>query len=109
LRPPAGTGAQLDGHREARVPDALAKGRDHLVLELSAHPVDVGVLGQLHVEDGALAAAEDQFDRGGEPWGPAVIGFVRMKTAVRPAATRRQPERGTTKRWSWSAGSVNRA
>jgi predicted ATPase/DNA-binding SARP family transcriptional activator len=30
-----------------------------------------------------LAAAEEQFDRDGDPWGPAVIGFVRMETAVK--------------------------
>ena len=30
-----------------------------------------------------LAAAEQQFDRDGDPWGPAVIGFVRMETAVK--------------------------
>jgi predicted ATPase/DNA-binding SARP family transcriptional activator len=30
-----------------------------------------------------LAAAEEQFARDGDPWGPAVIGFVRMETAVK--------------------------
>ena len=30
-----------------------------------------------------LAAAEEQFDRDGDPWGPAVIGFVRMETAIK--------------------------
>jgi predicted ATPase/DNA-binding SARP family transcriptional activator len=30
-----------------------------------------------------LTAAEEQFDRDGDPWGPAVIGFVRMETAVK--------------------------
>ena len=30
-----------------------------------------------------LAAAEEQFDRDGDQWGPAVIGFVRMETAVK--------------------------
>ena len=30
-----------------------------------------------------LAAAEDQFNRDGDPWGPAVIGFVRMETAMK--------------------------
>ncbi len=30
-----------------------------------------------------LAAAEMQFDRDGDPWGPAVIGFVRMETAIK--------------------------
>lgn len=30
-----------------------------------------------------LAAAEEQFNRDGDPWGPAVIGFVRMETAVK--------------------------
>jgi predicted ATPase/DNA-binding SARP family transcriptional activator len=30
-----------------------------------------------------LAAAEDQFNLDGDPWGPAVIGFVRMETAVK--------------------------
>jgi predicted ATPase len=30
-----------------------------------------------------LAAAEEQFNRDGDPWGPAVIGFVRMETAMK--------------------------
>jgi tetratricopeptide (TPR) repeat protein len=30
-----------------------------------------------------LAAAEEQFHRDGDPWGPAVIGFVRMETAIK--------------------------
>ena len=30
-----------------------------------------------------LAAAEEQFNRDGDPWGPAVIGFVRMETAIK--------------------------
>ncbi|HET6692375.1 MAG TPA: tetratricopeptide repeat protein, partial [Miltoncostaeaceae bacterium] len=30
-----------------------------------------------------LAAAQEQFDRDGDPWGPAVIGFVRMETALK--------------------------
>jgi predicted ATPase/tetratricopeptide (TPR) repeat protein len=30
-----------------------------------------------------LAAAEEQFDRDGDPWGPAVIKFVRLETAVK--------------------------
>jgi tetratricopeptide (TPR) repeat protein len=30
-----------------------------------------------------LADAEDQFNRDGDPWGPAVIGFVRMETAIK--------------------------
>jgi predicted ATPase/DNA-binding SARP family transcriptional activator len=30
-----------------------------------------------------LAAAEEQFTRDGDPWGPAVIGFVRMETAAK--------------------------
>ena len=30
-----------------------------------------------------LAAAEEQFNRDGDPWGPAVIGFVRMETALK--------------------------
>ncbi|MCY7401768.1 MAG: winged helix-turn-helix domain-containing protein [Nocardioides sp.] len=30
-----------------------------------------------------LAAAEEQFLRDGDPWGPAVIGFVRMETAIK--------------------------
>ena len=30
-----------------------------------------------------LAAAEEQFNRDGDPWGPAVIGFVRMETATK--------------------------
>ena len=30
-----------------------------------------------------LAAAEEQFARDGDPWGPAVIGFVRMETAAK--------------------------
>jgi predicted ATPase/DNA-binding SARP family transcriptional activator/tetratricopeptide (TPR) repeat protein len=30
-----------------------------------------------------LAAAEGQFERDGDPWGPAVIGFVRMETALK--------------------------
>jgi tetratricopeptide (TPR) repeat protein len=30
-----------------------------------------------------LAAAEEQFQRDGDPWGPAVIGFVRMETAAK--------------------------
>ena len=30
-----------------------------------------------------LAAAEAQFQRDGDPWGPAVIGFVRMETATK--------------------------
>ena len=30
-----------------------------------------------------LTAAEEQFDRDGDPWGPAVIGFVRMETAIK--------------------------
>jgi hypothetical protein len=30
-----------------------------------------------------LAAAEDQFNLDGDSWGPAVIGFVRMETAVK--------------------------
>ncbi|MDX6300645.1 MAG: hypothetical protein QOF53_1859 [Nocardioidaceae bacterium] len=30
-----------------------------------------------------MAAAEEQFDRDADPWGPAVIGFVRMETAIK--------------------------
>jgi predicted ATPase/DNA-binding SARP family transcriptional activator len=30
-----------------------------------------------------LAAAEEQFNLDGDPWGPAVIGFVRMETAIK--------------------------
>jgi tetratricopeptide (TPR) repeat protein len=30
-----------------------------------------------------LAAAEEQFNRDGDPWGPAVIGFIRMETAMK--------------------------
>ena len=30
-----------------------------------------------------LAAAEEQFNRDGDLWGPAVIGFVRMETAIK--------------------------
>jgi predicted ATPase/DNA-binding SARP family transcriptional activator/tetratricopeptide (TPR) repeat protein len=30
-----------------------------------------------------LAAAEEQFSGDGDPWGPAVIGFVRMETALK--------------------------
>ncbi|MEP9363036.1 BTAD domain-containing putative transcriptional regulator [Nocardioides sp. CN2-186] len=30
-----------------------------------------------------LAAAQEQFDHDGDPWGPAVIGFVRMETAAK--------------------------
>ena len=30
-----------------------------------------------------LAEAEEQFDRDGDPWGRAVIGFVRMETALK--------------------------
>jgi predicted ATPase/DNA-binding SARP family transcriptional activator len=30
-----------------------------------------------------LVAAEEQFHRDGDPWGPAVIGFVRMETALK--------------------------
>jgi predicted ATPase/DNA-binding SARP family transcriptional activator len=30
-----------------------------------------------------LAVAEDQFSRDGDPWGLAVIGFVRMETAIK--------------------------
>jgi hypothetical protein len=30
-----------------------------------------------------LASAEAQFNRDGDPWGPAVIGFVRMETATK--------------------------
>jgi tetratricopeptide (TPR) repeat protein len=30
-----------------------------------------------------LASAEEQFVRDGDPWGPAVIGFVRMETAMK--------------------------
>lgn len=30
-----------------------------------------------------LAGAEEQFERDGDPWGPAVIGFVRMETALK--------------------------
>jgi predicted ATPase/DNA-binding SARP family transcriptional activator len=30
-----------------------------------------------------LVAAEEQFNRDGDPWGPAVIGFVRMETAIK--------------------------
>jgi len=30
-----------------------------------------------------LVAAEEQFDHDGDPWGPAVIGFVRMETAAK--------------------------
>ena len=30
-----------------------------------------------------LAAAEEQFNRDGDPWGPAVIGFVRTETAIK--------------------------
>lgn len=30
-----------------------------------------------------LAAAEEQFNRDGDPWGPAVIGFVRLETALK--------------------------
>jgi tetratricopeptide (TPR) repeat protein len=33
--------------------------------------------------DALLAAAEEQFRRDGDPWGPAVIGFVRMETAMK--------------------------
>jgi tetratricopeptide (TPR) repeat protein len=34
-----------------------------------------------------LTAAEEQFDRDGDPWGPAVIGFVRMETAIKTGDT----------------------
>lgn len=30
-----------------------------------------------------LADAEEQFNRDGDPWGPAVIGFVRLETALK--------------------------
>ena len=30
-----------------------------------------------------LEAAEEQFRRDGDPWGPAVIGFIRMETAMK--------------------------
>ena len=30
-----------------------------------------------------LAVAEEQFNRDGDPWGPAVIGFVRLETALK--------------------------
>ena len=43
-----------------------------------------GVTGAEPERSGALlAAAEEQFQIDGDPWGPAVIGFVRMETAVK--------------------------
>ena len=30
-----------------------------------------------------LAEAEQQFERDGDAWGPAVVGFVRMETAIK--------------------------
>ena len=34
-----------------------------------------------------LETAEEQFVRDGDPWGPAVIGFVRMETAIKTGDT----------------------
>jgi tetratricopeptide (TPR) repeat protein len=43
-----------------------------------------GVTGaEPHRSEALLAAAEEQFHRDGDAWGPAVIGFVRMETALK--------------------------
>ena len=33
--------------------------------------------------DALLREAEEQFERDGDPWGPAVVGFVRLETAMK--------------------------
>lgn len=43
-----------------------------------------GVTGaQRERSDALLREAEEQFDRDADPWGPAVVGFVRLETAMK--------------------------